>query len=345
MPGMDGIQLLELLQQLAPSTPVMLITGHGDTDIAVRALRAGAFDLIQKPLDRDYFIAALRRAIETSRLRRKVAVQQDALQQYSVGLERLVKDRTAELEKALRAKDEFLSLVSHELRNPMTVIMGNADALYRHEALMSATEKSEAVSDLRQSTKRLMSLVENLLILAKVELDKLEAEPVVINRLVREQVAWYRQFSPTRPILVELPEETVLLLCNATHIELVLNNLISNADKYSPPNKPVHVRGEVRNGTFVVSVTDEGCGIAPEETDLVFQQFYRSKSTGDVQGMGIGLAVCKRLVQLNGGRIWLDDPEAGAGASFCFNLPIPVTIDDDLEVTDRPQSSLAITAT
>ena len=126
MPGMDGLELLSESQKIAPAMPVVLITGHGETDIAVNALRSGAFDLIQKPLDREYVAAAIKRAVETVQLRKEVTEKQKALELHAIELEERVQERTRDLEGALRAKDEFLGLVSHELRTPLTSIAAYA---------------------------------------------------------------------------------------------------------------------------------------------------------------------------------------------------------------------------
>src|SRR6266480_4569328 len=115
MPGMDGLALLAKIQELRPETPTLLITGHGEHDLAVQALRGGAYDFIQKPIDRDYFAAALRRAIQTHQLSQQVAEQQRVLEKYAKSLEQTVQERTRELVEANAAKDEFLSMASHEL--------------------------------------------------------------------------------------------------------------------------------------------------------------------------------------------------------------------------------------
>src|SRR5260370_26561581 len=105
MPGMDGLALLAKIQELRPETPTLLITGHGEHDLAVQALRGGAYDFIQKPIDRDYFVAALQRAIQTRQLRRQVLEQQLALELHARSLERMVQERTRELVEANAAKD------------------------------------------------------------------------------------------------------------------------------------------------------------------------------------------------------------------------------------------------
>src|SRR6266513_5948280 len=115
MPGMDGLTLLAKIQELRPDTPTLLITGHGEHDLAVQALRGGAYDFIQKPIDRDYVVATLHRAIQTRQMRRQLAEQQRALEQYARSLEEMVQARTRELVAAMAAKDAFLAVASHEL--------------------------------------------------------------------------------------------------------------------------------------------------------------------------------------------------------------------------------------
>src|SRR5579884_562171 len=107
MPGMDGLALLARIKELRPDTPTLLITGHGEHNLAIEALRGGAYDFIQKPIDRDYFVAALQRAIQARQMRRKIHEQQQALEEYAHSLEKLVQQRTEELVKANAAKDEF----------------------------------------------------------------------------------------------------------------------------------------------------------------------------------------------------------------------------------------------
>src|ERR1051326_1870417 len=116
MPGMDGLALLAKIQELRPGTPTLLITGHGEHDLAVQALRGEAYDFIQKPIDRDYLVAALNRAIQTYQLRHQVKVQQLALELHARSLERMVQQRTKELVKSTAAKDKFFSIVSNELK-------------------------------------------------------------------------------------------------------------------------------------------------------------------------------------------------------------------------------------
>src|SRR5260221_5785987 len=164
MPGMDGLALLAKIQELRPETPTLLITGHDDHDLAVQALRGGAYDFIQKPIDRDYVVAALRRAIQTHQLRRQVRDHQRALELHAHALERVVQNRTQELVQANAAKDKFLSMVSHELRMPLTSLEGRAHLLRRH---LEHSEAGDLVSlgleDIKRRIGRLEVLVTDLL--------------------------------------------------------------------------------------------------------------------------------------------------------------------------------------
>src|SRR5260370_957288 len=131
MPGMDGLTLLAKIQALRPETPTLLITGHGDHDLAIQALRGGAYDFIQKPIDRDYVVAALRRAIQTHQLRRQVRDQQRALELHAHALERVVQNRTQELVQANAANVPLLSMVSHDVSMPLTSLEVRAHLLRR----------------------------------------------------------------------------------------------------------------------------------------------------------------------------------------------------------------------
>jgi len=322
MPGMDGLELVARLREQTPDIPTLLITGHGETDLAIQAIRTGAFDFIQKPIDRDYLMAALKRATEVRRLRRELKAKQEALQDYAEHLEHRVEERTEELQRALRAKDEFLGLVSHELRTPITVIFGNAELLNTRGAQLDEAEKAAAIFDLRQETRRLLRIIENLLVLARLEYGiKTETEPVLLSKIVKLQVDRQKQLSPDRDLKLHVPADLPVVNCDATQVELVLNNLLSNADKYSPPGRPIEIRANVVDSEVVVSVLDRGIGIGPEETERIFEAFHRSQPSSGIQGMGIGLTVCKRLLESQRGKIWAK-PRPGGGSQFSFSLPI-----------------------
>src|SRR5256884_2113553 len=160
MPGMDGLALLEKIKELRPDVPTLLITGHGERDLAVRALRGGAYDFIQKPIDRDYLVAALQRAIQAHQLRCRVFEQQLALALHAKSLERIVQKRTYELVEANATKDKLLKIVSHELKTPLTSLKGMTQLLLRQSKKIDSAEVvSVGLEDMERSLRRIEVLV------------------------------------------------------------------------------------------------------------------------------------------------------------------------------------------
>jgi signal transduction histidine kinase len=342
MPGMDGLTFLSHVRETFPDIPTLLITGHGQLDLAVQALRTGAFDLIQKPLDRDHLTAALNRAIETRRLRREVRESQESLRKHAAELEQRVEERTADLKRALRAKDEFLALISHELRTPVSVIFGNIELLHRMGDKLAEDDKEAAMTDLRREGRRLRRLVENILALARVEYGVAnEPEPVSLTKIIRQQVEWHQQMYKQRPVDLQIAHETPPVICDDFSVELVVGNLLANAEKYSPPDKPIELSATVEGRSVVVSVRDRGPGVPAEDADKIFDAFFRSESSSAVKGVGIGLAVCKRLLEAYGGQLWLS-ARGGGGSDFSFSLPVasepPVPEVANTSVTDMVEA-------
>jgi PAS domain S-box-containing protein len=228
-----------------------------------------------------------------------------------------------ELRRANQAKDEFLGLVSHELRTPITTIFGNAQVLRNRGEYLDDEARAASVADIEQESERLNRIIDNMLVLARVEAGReILAEPVQAHRVVRRFVDTHVQRHPYRRLEADVPSELPPVSAEPTYFEQVLRNLLSNAEKYSPPDRPIEVRVSFEAGQVAVRVLDRGAGIQGDETDLIFAPFYRSRRTSDeASGTGIGLAVCKRLVDAQGGRIWARRREHG-GSEFGFSLPI-----------------------
>ena len=233
MPGMDGLALLAKIQELRPETPTLLITGHGEHDLAVQALRGGAYDFIQKPIDRDYMVAALSRAIHTHRLSRQLAEHQRALELHALSLERIVENRTRELVEANASKDRFLSMVAHELKTPLTTLKGRTQLLQRRvqrEAMDDVV--SLGLKDIERSINRLQALVNDLL-----DASLVQTNMFVIHRRRCDLVELCRHVldeytAGSGPALrFEAPGEPIEAEVDADRIAQVLLNLLSNAHK------------------------------------------------------------------------------------------------------------------
>jgi K+-sensing histidine kinase KdpD len=233
-----------------------------------------------------------------------------------------LRDAAEELRRANAAKDEFLGLVSHELKTPITTIMGNAEVLYRRSDALDAESRAGALADIRNDAERLHRIIENLLVLARLERgQQFEREPLLVHRLAERLANEHRRRFPRRIVHITAGADTGPALAESGYAELVLRNLMSNAEKYSPPHEPIEVSIEHSDGEIIVRVLDRGVGFAPEEADELFTPFYRSTSVpANVQGIGIGLAVCKRLMEVQDGRVWAR-PREGGGSEVGFALP------------------------
>ncbi len=342
MPGMDGLALLEKIQELRPETETLLITGHGEHDLAVQALRGGAYDFIQKPIDRDYMVAALSRAIQTRRLRREVAERQRALELHTLSLERVVQNRTRELTEANAAKDKFLGMVSHELKTPLTSLKRRTQLLRRQLNQPDFDELANAgLEDMERSINRLRILVDDLL-----DASMVETNMFVIHRRRCDLVELCRKLldeytSGYGPALrFEAPGEPIEAEVDAERISQVALNLLSNAHKYSPKGYPITVTLQRVGFEAIITVRDMGEGIAQEDLPHIFDQYYRGSrdemSPGSHTGLGLGLFISRKLVERHSGRI---EVQSAPNEGSVFSVILPLFVDPLTEEVDT--SSLA----
>ena len=226
-----------------------------------------------------------------------------------------------QLQAANEIKDEFLGLVSHELRTPLTTISGNAQILTRNTTLDDEA-RGQALADIAAAGARLQRIVDNLLHIARAEQGQaLEDEPLIVVRVVARVINRHRERYPERHFeLVEHGDRRPVTFSEPS-LEQVIENLITNAEKYSPPEKPITIEIERDDAEVRIRVLDRGHGIAETELERIFEAFYRSsEGRGLVEGLGIGLAVCKRLVEAHGGRMWVER-RPGGGSEFGIGLP------------------------
>jgi signal transduction histidine kinase len=226
----------------------------------------------------------------------------------------------------MEAKDQFLSLVSHELRTPTAIIVGNGEILLRRADEVTETDRRQALEDILSQATRLHGTIENLLLLTRLERDSdLNREPVHLERVLQSAMATQLQRSPQAKIVYRSLGSTTappFVLGEPTLITLVADNLIGNAIKYSDPETPIEVTLDAEDpGQIEVHVLDRGIGVSKNECEWIFTPFYRSRAAvARASGMGIGLAVCRRIVEAQGG--WIKaSPRQGGGSDFAFALP------------------------
>lgn len=236
---------------------------------------------------------------------------------------------TQALEKANAAKDEFLGLVSHELRTPITTIFGNAQVLRRSAHLVSEPDRADALADIEREAERLQRIIENMLVLARVEAGtEMNIEPVRVAPLIEAVTKEHRRRHPARDVQVDIAPGLGIAAAERTYLELVLRNLLGNAEKYTPPAGVLRLSAGRHETSITIAVRDECGGLGEGEEEAIFGAFYRSpRSAHLAAGTGIGLAVCKRLVEAQNGTI-AARTLPGEGCEISFTIPIEQPIDD-----------------
>ena len=213
--------------------------------------------------------------------------------------------------------------MSHELRTPVTTIFGNAQVLRDKGDTLGEEARRSMVSDIAEDSERLLGIIENLLLLTRLGSGtKPDVEPQVLNHVVRKAIDTFTRRHEGRRVTFLGVGRLLIVDADRTNIELLIENLLSNADKYSPPTTDIDVVLQVKGREAQVLVLDRGIGLAEEDADALFAPFYRAVTAKkQANGIGVGLAVCKRVIESHGGRIWAK-PRDGGGSEFGFALPI-----------------------
>jgi PAS domain S-box-containing protein len=237
--------------------------------------------------------------------------------------EQTIRASAEALRQSNAIKDEFLGLVSHELRTPVTTILGNAQLLRSRAERLGADDRDAMLKDVAEESERLLAIIENLLLLTRIEGGPaLDLEPQVLTHVIRTAVTAFGERRGRDVSFKSLPTQHLVVDADRTYLELLIGNLLSNADKYSPRTERIEVTLRVTAGEAQVAVLDRGIGLPEGEVDQLFIPFYRATAARQqASGMGIGLAVCKRLAEVQGGRVWAS-ARPGGGSEVGFALPL-----------------------
>ncbi len=229
--------------------------------------------------------------------------------------------------KVDQMKDDFIGMVSHEMRTPLTVIMGGLDTLCQDGAKLSLKERRQLLEDAIVESDELSHILDNLLELSRSQADRLKiaTRSIDLPELARKVVDKFRRQKGQR-FTLNFPQSLPVIDADPLRIERVIFNLVQNAVKYSPEGGPIELSADRLDGLIRVGIKDYGTGISEREQALLFNPFQRieriEKEKYDMsRGVGLGLVVCKRLVEAHGGHIWLES-EKGRGTTVFFTLPI-----------------------
>jgi len=329
LPQYNGLSALRLLRELELDIPFILVTGSLGEETAVECIKLGAADYLLK--DRLARLGpAAAAALQQKKLREEKRQAEEALRRHAAELEQRVAERTAELEAALRKerelnelKQRFVSMVSHEFRNPLSTIQTSNDLLRYYSAKMSEEKRKEHFDNIDTQVKQLTEMLNDILMISKAETVGLEFKPTTLNledfcRALAEEV---QQTTVKHRIHFSSSGDGSGAVVDEKLLRRAISNLLTNAVKYSPAGGAVHLRLLCAGGEAVISVEDEGIGIPQEDQKHLFEVFHRAGNVGDISGSGLGLVIIKQAVEAHGGAISVIS-QVNVGTTFIVRLPI-----------------------
>jgi two-component system, NtrC family, sensor kinase len=262
---------------------------------------------------------------ETIELLRTFATQ-SALAIQNARLFREIEDKSRQLEAASRHKSEFLANMSHELRTPLNAVIGFSEVLLQRMFGGLNDKQDEYLKDIYASGQHLLSLINDILDLSKIEAGRMELAPAPFHlpAALENAVTLVRERAGRHGIGLRVDVDPRLgeLVADERKVKQVLLNLLSNAVKFTPEGGRISLTAGRKNGLVEIAVTDTGVGIASEDQAAIFEEFRQvgSDETRKQEGTGLGLTLAKKFVELHGGRIWVES-EPGRGSTFTFTLP------------------------
>jgi signal transduction histidine kinase len=257
----------------------------------------------------------------------KTFATQSVLAIQNARLFREIEDKSRQIEAANRHKSEFLANMSHELRTPLNAIIGFSEVLGERLFGELNEKQAEYTEDILTSGRHLLSLINEILDLSKVEAGRMELELATFDLpLAIDNARTFVRERATRhgiTLAVTIDERLGDFVGDERKIKQILLNLLSNAVKFTPEGGRIVINARQTNGEVEISVTDTGIGIAPEDQPKIFEEFRQvgSDYVHKVEGTGLGLTLAKKFVELHGGKIWVES-SVGRGSKFTFTLPL-----------------------
>jgi signal transduction histidine kinase/uncharacterized protein (DUF302 family) len=336
MPEESGLALLPQMLRDYPESVVVMMTAYGSEQVAAEALRGGADDYIAKPIDLQRLRALLERNLDKQRLRAErqslVARLKDSnryLMRQHAALRRAdeeILQINRQLEQSNRYKSEFLANMSHELRTPLNAVLGFSEILLDATMNLTSGERTEFLRNIHSSGQHLLGLINDILDLAKIEAGKMElhAEEMPVAEALQEVTSILEPMARQQGLQLILAglADVGVIKADRSKFKQVLYNLLSNAVKFTPPPGQITVTVKDSPEQLTVSVHDTGIGMKEEDLPKLFREFEQidGSYTRRYQGTGLGLALCRRFVEMHGGRIWAES-HFGKGSTFTFTIP------------------------
>ncbi len=305
LPGIDGIEVLEHIQNKNYDIGVMMITAYASLDLAVKATNYGAYNFAPKPFKPDELKTSVENITKHLYLKRMTRTMQEGGEDN---------------------RFQFLSVLSHELKSPINAIEGYLRMIKDKQLGDTIDDYMEMIDRSMERIKGMRSLISDLMDLTRIESGskKRNLQKLDIADIAKTAIDSFEPMAQQQNIKIHLEgEENIYMNADKNELEIIFNNLVSNAVKYNKENGEVYVSLNKDDDKLTISVTDTGIGMSQDDIDLLFQDFVRLKNakTQAVPGSGLGLSITKKMVDMYNGTINVDS-EPDVGSKFIVNLPL-----------------------
>lgn len=322
LPDSQGLSSLPLLMSQAPSTPIVVLTNINDEELAIEAVRQGAQDyLVKRQVNPDVLVRSVQYAIA-----RKQVLEQ--LRTVNQTLEITVEERTAELEKAqelYQFKTEFVSMLSHDIRNPLNTILLAAGLLQNNDDKLTQEKKLNHLKMIRSAIKNMAQLLDEVSFIGKADSGKLQCQLYSLNleAFCHQILEDTHLTALEKRVTIEFTSsgDFSSTLWDENLLRHILGNILSNAIKYSYPDSKVKFELTRQEKTATFKIQDWGIGISTKDQNQLFIPFHRGENVSGISGTGMGLAIVKKCVEAHGGEI-LVDSKIDVGTTFTVTLPV-----------------------
>lgn len=327
MPDIKGADLLQQIHARSPQTMKIMLTGQADMEAVTFAVNhADLYRYVAKPWEKTDLILTVKEAIRRYFQDKQIKEQNVILHNMNTILEQQVRERTAALEASNASKDKFFSIIAHDLRVPFTGLLGMTEIFSDNLSDFTQAEIKEGLDSLRHTAQTVYGLLENLLTWSRLQRGVIEFFPqdLFLDEIVEQNVALFAANAEQKRITLRhsVPEGTQAY-GDQNMVDTVVRNLLSNALKFTPAGGTITIAATPTGEEVEMAVSDTGAGIKTEDRHKLFRidvKYTRNGTAGE-QGTGLGLILCKELVEKNGGRIWFES-QIGQGTTFRFTIPM-----------------------
>lgn len=323
MPEMNGLELIKKIRSTGQDVPFIFLTASDQLNTAIEAMTCGASDYLLKD---ENILRTLSISVDKVLEKHQLKKSNQKLLQDLAAKNKELEKSNKQLLKLNELKNKFLGMAAHDLRSPLASIRGLSEFLLNEIFGSLTEEQKEYINIINKTSDEMLTLVNDLLDVSVIESGNLDIKPLKTSliSLIKDRMKLYRMSAGKKDTRINfIPQDIPDIFFDPSKIAQVIDNLVSNADKFSPPGSAIYIHTGVDKAMVKVSIRDEGPGISEEEQSRLFGEFQRlsARPTAGEKSTGLGLAIVKKIIEAHHGILEVNS-RLGVGSTFSFKLPI-----------------------